>query len=113
MGNTNLPQFGAADSANSRDTFEGDKQLTEEQKKQLDKQAPSGLGSLLPKSVANESPRVVEHADHGKNVIEKPFPKPGEQANGNRKQADLQPTDADYAALAGHVGTGHSPSDAT
>lgn len=113
MGNTNLPQFGAADTANSRDTLDGDQQLTADQKEQRDKQAEGGLSSLLPDSVANESRRVVEHADHGKDVIEKPFPEVSDEASAKSTMAALQPTEADREALAGHVDTGHSPSDAT
>jgi hypothetical protein len=33
MGNTNLPQFGAANAKNSRDSEPGDQQLTDKQKK--------------------------------------------------------------------------------
>ncbi len=111
MGNTNIPQFGAADTANSHDTRGGEQQLTEDQKRQRDAQAEGGLSSLLPDSVANESQRVVDHADHGKNLIGKPAG--GATASGEKVAADLQPTAADRAALAGHVDTGYSPSDAT
>jgi hypothetical protein len=111
MGNTNIPQFGAADTANSRDTRDGERQLTEDQKRQRDAQPEGGLGSLLPDSVANESQRLVEHADHGKNVIGRSA---GEATtSGEKVAAELQPTAADRAALAGHLDTGHSPSDAT
>ncbi len=113
MGNTNLPQFGAADIANSRDTLDGDQQLTTAQKKERDKQAEGGLSSLLPDTVSNESRRVIDHADHGENVIEKPSPKADGNASANTKTANLQPTEADREALAGHVDTGHSPKDAT
>ena len=36
MGNTNLPQAGAADTGNSRDTLGGADQLTERQRKEGD-----------------------------------------------------------------------------
>lgn len=109
MGNTNLPQFGAADTANSRDTLEGAQQLTAAQIKQRDAEATGGVNALLPDSVANESQRAIVHADHGKNVIAQP-------ASGSEAAIDStnrQPTVRDRAALAGHVDTGHSPSGAT
>lgn len=111
MGNTNIPQFGAADSANSRDTLDGEHQLTQDQKRQRDAQAEGGLSSLLPDSVANESQRVVEHAEPGKNVIGRPA---GEaETAGAKVAADRKPTAADRTALAGHGSDGLSPSDAT
>jgi hypothetical protein len=114
VGNTNLPQFGAADTTNSHDTREGEQQLTPEQIKQRDDQARGGLNSLLPDSVANESQRVVVHADHGKNEIGQPAEETtAGSVTAATMSANLEPTAADYAALAGHVGTGHSPSDAT
>lgn len=108
MGNTNLPQFGAAGADNSRDTLKGDTQLSSDQLRQRDAQAKGGLAELLPDSSANESQRVAVHADHGKNVIGQPAAGQSEESS-----PDLQPTQEDRAALAGHVGTGHSPSDAT
>lgn len=113
MGNTNLPQFGAADTANSHDTREGVEQLTPEQKKQRDAQAQGGLSSLLPDSVANESNRVVEHADHGKNVIGRAALNEGGDPSSKRVRENLEATIKDRAALAGHVDTGYSPPDAT
>lgn len=113
MGNTNLPQFGAADMANSRDTLEGAQQLTPEQIKQRDDQAKGGLNALLPDSVANESQRAVVHVNHGKNRIGGVSGEDDPSASGHDVSPDRAPTEADYIALAGHVGTGHSPSDAT
>lgn len=114
MGNTNLPQFGAADTANSHDTRQGEQQLTSEQIKQRDGQARGGLNSLLPDSVANESQRAVVHADHGKNEIGQPAAEAiAGSGTVDSSSANLAMTAADYAALAGHVGSGHSPSDAT
>lgn len=113
MGNTNIPQFGAADTANSHDTRTGDRQLTEEQRKQRDAQAHGGIDSLLPERRDNESQRLVEHADHGKDVIGKPAPATEPASRTEGAVSNLQPTAEDRAALAGHVDTGHSPSDAT
>lgn len=113
MGNTNLPQFGAADTANSHDTREGAQQLTPEQAKQRDMQARGGVESLLSDSVANESQRAVVHADHGKNVIGQPATEAASGPDGEATLSSLLPTEADRAALAGHVGTGHSASGAT
>jgi hypothetical protein len=114
VGNTNLPQFGAADTANSHDTREGEQQLTPAQINQRDDQARGGLNSLLPDSVANESQRAVVHADHGKNEIGQPAAEvTAGSAPAGTLSANLEIAAADHAALAGHVGTGHSPSDAT
>lgn len=114
MGNTNLPQFGAADTANSRDTRVGEQQLTAAQIAQRDAQAKGGLDALLPDSVANESQRAVVHADHGRNEVGQPTQGPSTgSAAAQMRSADLCLSAADYAALAGHVGTGYSPSDAT
>lgn len=113
MGNTNLPQFGAAGTANSHDTREGAQQLTPAQIKQRDAQAKGGLDALLPDSVANESQRVVAHADHGKNVIGQPASETPAGSTSESASSNLQPTAKDRAALAGHVDSGHSPSGAT
>ncbi len=113
MGNTNLPQFGAADTPNSHDTREGAAQLTSEQIRQRDEQPEGGVNALLPGSVANESERAVVHADHGKNEIGTPRKDNATGASVAEGLAERRPDEADYAALAGHTGTGHSPSDAT
>jgi hypothetical protein len=69
MGNTNLPQFGAADADNSRDTLSDDQQLTEEQKKQRAKaaqQSPGGQGSAAGEESAEPSHEALGgHADTG------------------------------------------------
>jgi hypothetical protein len=55
MGNTNLPQFGAAHEKLGRDTLRGAGQLTEAQKKEIREEGPAG--------VAMPNPRVTpEHA---------------------------------------------------
>lgn len=71
MGNTNIPQGGAANIENSRDTRTGTDQLTKEQKK---------------KGTSQPSPKDQKPPDPAVSVDE---------------------------ALGGHVGSGHSPSDAT
>lgn len=113
MGNTNLPQFGAAETDNSHDTLEGDQQLTPAQRTQCDAQARGGIESLLSDSVANESQRAVVHADHGKNVIGEPAEQAASGPESAVTSANLLPNAADRAALTGHVGTGHSASGAT
>src|SRR3546814_13152208 len=44
MGNTNLPQFGAADTRNGRDTLSGDEQLTDEQRRRRSERDPADAG---------------------------------------------------------------------
>ena len=113
MGNTNMPQFGAADTDNSRDTLPGDEQLTQKQKEQRNDDPRGGIGALLPDRVPNESTYLVEHADHGRNVVEDASDKNDEDQPTGRAAENLEPTEQDVEALAGHVGTGHSPSGAT
>ncbi|MDQ6646787.1 MAG: hypothetical protein M3Y93_06100 [Pseudomonadota bacterium] len=129
MGNTNIPQFGAANTTNSRDTRVGTEQLTDDQERQRDAQADGGVSALLPDSVANESQRVIVHVDRDKTVISETADEAVEGTTSEEKAkvvgtqptetdaqpagAVIQPAESDYRAVAGHVGTGHSPSDAT
>lgn len=62
MGNTNIPQFGAIGTRNSRDTLAGDNQLTEEQKKERKEGRKRGVGPS-PGRPANAPERIPgQHA---------------------------------------------------
>lgn len=121
MGNTNIPQFGAIGTRNSRDTLAGDDQLTEEQKKARDAQKHAqkhGVGPA-PGRPANAPERIPgqaldpndqkdvtddgekDHDSHVKRSGKKDSLRPGKTAGSKRR------------ALGGHANTGHSPSDAT
>ncbi|TAL84498.1 MAG: hypothetical protein EPN74_11275 [Rhodanobacter sp.] len=95
MGNTNLPQFGAAETKNSKDTLSGENQLTEEQQRRR-KKASNDVGPSpgRPKN----SPRPLP----GQNV---------DREGAGNSAAELDADDLE--ALAGHANTGHSSSDAT
>lgn len=55
MGNTNLPQFGAAHEKHSRDTLRGAEQLTDAQQEKVREQGPA--------TIATPNPAVsLEHA---------------------------------------------------
>lgn len=73
MGNTNLPQSGAADTENSRDTLSGDDQLTEQERSQAaTKKGDVGPSPGRPKNAPARIPgqlRDRENADdagHGR-----------------------------------------------
>lgn len=121
MGNTNLPQFGAAGTSNSRDTRSGTDQLTDEEKKQRDDAGPKHGVGPAPGRPANAPERIPGQQRDAENVED--APEHGEQRNRDRDverpaKKDLRsPGDAadvaGSAAINGHVDTGHSPSDAT
>jgi hypothetical protein len=121
MGNTNIPQFGAADTENSRDTRAGKDQLTDKQKKHEDEaRKKRGVGPApgRPASAPERTPgqRHEDNNDAGNDVAKN-------KRNHNSKgkypgKNDLRsPGDAaDIAgsvAITGHVGTGHSSRGAT
>lgn len=121
MGNTNLPQFGAAGTENSRDARSGRDQLTDEQKKQRDDvQQEHGVGPApgRPANAPDRIPGQQRDADDVEGV-----PEDGRESDRDRdveqpSENDLRtPGDAadiaGSAAINGHVDTGHSPSDAT
>lgn len=93
MGNTNLPQFGAADTRNSRDTLTGDEQLTDQQKEQRQKRKGDADAGPSPSRPKNAPARI-----------------PG-QSRETDKNEDREA--ADPSAYEGHANTGHSPSGAT
>ncbi|WEN14868.1 hypothetical protein PY254_16800 [Rhodanobacter sp. AS-Z3] len=84
MGNTDLPQAGAAHTENSRDTLSGEAQLTEQQRVRA---AEFHSKRFRDGSIEEVAERDADHLRVG--------------------HAD------DLAGLVGHVDTGHSPSDAT
>ena len=106
MGNTNIPQFGAAGTENSRDTLSGTDQLTDEQRKQ----SPRAAGSTEPPpDVVPSAPGQTRDTAHKKEVGQT-----GEDDDEQPDKApDMVPTTNDKCVYEGHQNTGHSPSDAT
>jgi hypothetical protein len=98
MGNTNLPQFGAAGADNSRDTLSGSEQLTDQQRKQQ----RSAAGGTEPPPDAVPAPGQSRDTAHQRGVDPEGEPEPG-----------TAPATDDPRAYLGHHNTGHSPSDAT
>jgi hypothetical protein len=111
MGNTNLPQAGAADTGNSRDTSSGKDQLTDQQRKE-DRPDEQGIGPS-PSRPKNAPPRIPGQ-------LRDPEATGGEKRDRNgrvEQPADGGPDNPgnanDPAALGGHANSGRSPSDAT
>lgn len=100
MGNTNLPQAGAADTANSRDTLGGEDQLTGPQKE--DRQDGQGIGPS-PGRPKNAPERVPGQGRDPGTADE----------NGHERNEDVEQPADDDPANGGYADTGHSPSDAT
>ena len=117
MGNTNIPQFGAIGTRNSRDTLVGDDQLTEEQKKVRGAQK-HGVGPA-PGRPANAPERIPGQAldpNDEKDVTDDGEKDHDSHVKRSGKQDSLWPAKAAGSkrrALGGHANTGHSPSDAT
>jgi hypothetical protein len=112
MGNTNLPQFGAIGTRNSRDTLVGDEQLTEEQKRERDARK-HGVGPApgRPKNAPERIPgQDLDPDDDGKHDRDANVKQP-------KKKDSHKPSNtagrSEREALGGHANTGHSPSDAT
>lgn len=55
MGNTNIPQAGAAHEKNGRETLSGNDQLTDEQKKQTQRRPDPAAEARLPTDHAGET----------------------------------------------------------
>ncbi|GAA0257024.1 hypothetical protein [Rhodanobacter caeni] len=98
MGNTNLPQFGAAGADNSRDTLSGTEQLTDQQRGK----SPSSAGHTYPPADAVPAPGQSRDTARKRPLGPEGEPEPG-----------TAPATDDLRAYAGHHNTGHSPSDAT
>lgn len=121
MGNTNLPQFGAAGTRNSRDTRSGTDQLTDEQKTQRDDADPEhGVGPApgRPGNAPERIPGQQRDVENVEDASEDEERRDRDRDVERSAEKDLRsPGDAadvaGSAAINGHVDTGHSPSDAT
>lgn len=101
MGNTNIPQFGAAGADNSRDTRTGTDQLTDEQRKQ------AGKNDHTTQPPPDTVPAPGQSRD---TAHQEELRRSGEDEDGRRDEGGAG---ADRSAYQGHHNTGHSPSDAT
>lgn len=106
MGNTNIPQFGAAGTDNSRDTLTGTDQLTDEQRKQSGQPAGS---TVPPPDTVPPAPGQSRDTPHQEDL--EPT---GEDEDERRNQGpDITPPAKKSSPYEGHHNTGHSPSGAT
>jgi hypothetical protein len=105
MGNTNLPQAGAADTGNSRDTLSGESQLTDEEKAQADRhdKSTTGPSPSRPKDAPARIPGQQRDTDTGD----------ADSADDEADQKGGHADNDDSTAFGGHANTGHSPSGAT
>lgn len=119
MGNTNIPQFGAADTDNSRDTLTGEHQLTDEQLKQqaAHKQGDIGPAPSRPKNAPARIPgqlRDPAESDDVEDGHDDQQRRDGDTDVEHRGDTGHpEQVSEDAAALDGHANTGHSPADAT
>lgn len=114
MGNTNLPQFGAADTRNGRDTLSGDEQLTDEQRRRRSERDPADAGPApgRPKNAPRRVPgqyRDGQRQDDGGATDDVASARAAER---DRRRAagpddDLRHPDP-VAARAGHANSGYS-----
>lgn len=102
MGNTNLPQFGAAGRDNSRDTLPGSEQLTDQQRRQH----RSATGGTEPPPNSVPAPGQSRDTAHRREAG-------GTAEDEGDRQPGTAPATDDRRAYEGHQDTGHSPSDAT
>jgi hypothetical protein len=117
MGNTNIPQGGAADTRNSRDTLTGQEQLTDEQRRQRAGQKDAGVGPSpsRPKNAPERIPgQSRDPADDGA----QDDGEPGRRGNAEEPAEDdpynpRNTTGAGDPKFEGHANTGHSPPGAT
>ena len=122
MGNTNIPQFGAIGTINSRDTLTGDDQLTEEQKKEREDAQKHAVGPSpgRPANAPERIPGQQRDPDDAEDVEGVAEDEERERAPDVERPTDDDPYNprnttgaGDPEALGGHANTGHSPSDAT
>jgi hypothetical protein len=121
MGNTNIPQFGAADTRNSRDTLTGDEQLTDQQKQQRaarKRDADVGPSPSRPKDaparIPGQSRETPDDADREAGDRKRDRKGNPDQSGESDPYNPRNTTGAgDPAAYEGHANTGHSPPDAT
>lgn len=127
MGNTNIPQGGAADTRNSRDTLTGQEQLTDEQRRQREGQEDAGQ-----KDAGQKNAGVGPSPSRPKNAPER-IPGQSRDPADDDAQDDGEPrrrgnaeepaeddpynprntTGAGDPKFEGHANTGHSPPGAT
>lgn len=111
MGNTQLPQAGAAGTRNGRDTLSGPDQLTDQERKQR-QQGGQGIGPS-PSRPKNAPPRIPGQLRD-----------PGKTGGNKRNRDDHVKQSARHGAEhpanrgapvahGGHARTGHSPADAS
>lgn len=121
MGNTNIPQFGAADTDNSRDTLTGEHQLTDEQQKQQAAHKQGGIGPApgRPKDAPERIPGQLRDPAESDDVEGGHDDQQRRDGDGDidvERRGDTggpEQVSEDAAALEGHANTGHSPADAT
>jgi hypothetical protein len=113
MGNTNLPQAGAANTSNSRDTRSGSEQLTDEQRKRADERDPADAGPA-PGRPKNAPERVPGQEREAGPVADVEAAHEAERIRRSVEQPDddLRHPD-EVAARAGHANTGYSSPKAT
>ena len=121
MGNTNLPQAGAANMPNSRDTLSGEEQLTDAERWERDHGAKSRGGGFTPNRSTTASTPHEQRADTDTDTDTTATP--DSTADTSHKADELAPDDpynprnttgaGDPPAQRSHIHTGHSPSDAT
>jgi hypothetical protein len=115
MGNTNLPQFGAAGVKNSRDTLSGEQQLTQDERKA----AGIGPSPSRPKNAPERIPGQQRDPDDADDVEGGADDREKRDHDNDVERPDEtgQPEDVTgsepVAAFGGHANTGHSPSGAT
>jgi hypothetical protein len=115
MGNTNLPQFGAAGVKNSRDTLSGEQQLAPDQR------GAAGVGPSP--SRPKNAPERIPGQQHDPDAADDEAGGTDERKKRDRDTDGERPGEAGrpekatgtepIAAFGGHANTGHSPSDAT
>jgi hypothetical protein len=108
MGNTNLPQFGAADTRNGRDTLSGDEQLTDAERKRKDERGPADAGPA-PGRPKNAPPRVPGQQRDDGEVDDVEAAREAEHVRRGAAGPDDDPRHPDpVAARAGHANSGYS-----
>ncbi len=121
MGNTNIPQVGAADTDNSRDTLTGEHQLTEERQKQRAAHKQGGIGPApgrpenAPERIPGQArdPAEADDVEGGGDDQRRRDGDADADVERPGNTSDQEHVSEDAAALAGHANTGHSPADAT
>jgi hypothetical protein len=120
MGNTNIPQGGAAGARNSRDTLTGADQLTDEQKRQRSAHKDDGSVGPSPSRPKDAPARIPgqsrepEHDAAHTGATKRNRGGDADQLDESDPYNPRNTTGAgDPEAYEGHANTGHSPPDAT